>query len=211
MADLEQIEELSKEMFKVATRFPYKNDKVVTTSWQLHKVIATWQQPCKKMVRLSYQCCLIVEFMTTLWQPGNNHVKRWGGCHNNVAQLQNVRQPCGKVVRGCPKVDRKLMSQITIFMDTRCAPQLVLQLCPMGHTVMCFTHKTEELTLIICTSTYLYSTCIHCPNGSGEYLMIPAHLCNVSTLHHAFEFEFLCNNVAEGCYEVITRWKQFQI
>ena len=38
--------------------------------------------------------------------------------------------------------------------------------------------------------------------------MIPAHLYNVPTLHHAFEFELLCNNVAarllQGCHKVET-------
>ena len=38
--------------------------------------------------------------------------------------------------------------------------------------------------------------------------MIPAQLYNVPTLHHAFEFELLCNNVAarllQGCHKVET-------
>ena len=38
--------------------------------------------------------------------------------------------------------------------------------------------------------------------------MIPAHLYNVPTLHHAFEFQLLCNNVAarllQGCHKVET-------
>ena len=38
--------------------------------------------------------------------------------------------------------------------------------------------------------------------------MIPAHLYNVPTLHHAFEFQLLCNNVTarllQGCHKVET-------
>ena len=41
--------------------------------------------------------------------------------------------------------------------------------------------------------------------------MIPAHLYNVPTLHHAFEFELLCNNVAarllQGCHKVGNSFK----
>ena len=46
------------------------------------------------------------------------------------------------------------------------------------------------------------ATCIHCPNGRGEYLIIPAHLCNVH-----IHYTMLKNStfVQQGCREVVTK------
>ena len=57
-----------------------------------HNQLAT-SQGCSNLVTTMYKGGEVVTtmllncivFATTLWQPGNNHVKRWEGCHNNVA------------------------------------------------------------------------------------------------------------------------------
>ena len=49
------------------------------------------------------------------------------------------------------------------------------------------------------------ATCIHCPNGRGEYLIIPAHLCNVP-----IHYTMLKNStfVQQGCCKVVTKLSQ---
>ena len=69
--------------------------------------------------------------------------------------------------------------------------------------LLCFTHKTEEITLLYAhPHSYMYPLSY---NGSGEYLIIPAHLRNVPIHYTVLKNSIF---VRQGCCKVVTKLSQ---